>query len=165
MARDRPYFIIGQHRLGPPIAVALMVVLASCYLLFGADPEKVPIVFRAARVPAGCAGLLISVWLTFCLIRARGRVLVGGLGWIAEYRYMNLRPLKDWAEVDEASRLKLRVKHSARPPYDRQLKGWIELVVVDHRERELVWTVANPKWLNDDYEKRFERWREANASS
>ena len=32
------------------------------------------------------------------------------------------------------------------------MNDWVEVVVVDHKNREQVWTPANPKWLVDDYE-------------
>ena len=165
MTNASSYIVVAQHRIGTALSVATAFVCVTAFCAFVVDVDSVSLRWiRPLWIPINVIGACMGSWILFCWLRSRGKALVGGPGWIAEYRYMSLRPLKGRVRVDDASRLKLRVRQEVRPPSGAHLKGWVELVVVDHKEREIVWTVANPKWLKEGFEEEFDRWKELSLS-
>ena len=153
---------IARHRmLTSGLAIGFVFVLVSLVALLFVDPESLGSpVLASAWLPVMSLGFVFFSIAVSAILRSRGRVLVGGQGWLAPYHARFPRPLQEKAWVEDPDGLKLVVSE-LRPQFARgQFKSWIELVVVDKTGDEVVRCFANPAWLIDDYQERFEDWKD-----
>lgn len=135
-------------------------VAAFCGLLFlFVDGGEVPVLFlRPFFDPMMALTFALFAYVALMMVRSRGRLLVGGDDWIAEYRYYRPFPITNRVPVKKTTGMVLRIEPIRAHVGGGHLKDWVDLAVVQNG-RELIRVAANPKWLKDSYHENFEEWK------
>ena len=151
---------IAQHRVftGGFLGV-LGIVAGTAFGFFVVEESQVSVLWlRPVFHPIMGFLFVFSSYVSLSLLWSRGKILVGGEDWIAEYHFVHPFPVRNRVTVSKTKGMVMRVEPIRPLPKYRGLEGWVELIVIQNG-REVIRTVANPKWLKDDYEETFEQWK------
>lgn len=144
-------------------AGVLMVIVcgSSFYFVDGSE-----ISLRWARPifdPIMGFGFVYFSYVLLAMIRSRGRLLVGGDDWIAEYRLYRPFPISKRVTVKKTKGMVLRSEPLRARLQRKGFEEWVDLVVIQNG-REVIRVPANPKWLEDNYQETFDDWKRADRA-